>query len=103
MSLSATELRSMTYPQLLKLETSLKSVILEKKAEIKPKVKQELARFVEEKGFSLEDFIRSAHKGSNAKKVLSAKYRDPNDPQHTWSGRGRRPNWYKEETALRVG
>ena len=29
---------------------------------------------------------------------VPAKYRDPNDPGQTWSGRGRQPAWFREAT-----
>ena len=29
---------------------------------------------------------------------VPAKYRNPNDPGQTWSGRGRRPAWFREAT-----
>ncbi len=29
---------------------------------------------------------------------VPAKYRNPNDPSQTWSGRGRRPAWFLEAT-----
>lgn len=30
---------------------------------------------------------------------VEAKYRNPNDPSQTWSGRGRKPNWLTERLA----
>ena len=35
-------------------------------------------------------------KKSSRKAPVSAKYRNPNDPGQTWSGRGRQPAWFKE-------
>ncbi|PJE26512.1 DNA-binding protein H-NS [Pseudooceanicola antarcticus] len=43
-----------------------------------------------ELGFSLNDLVAP---GSSKKQKLPAKYRNPEDPTQTWSGRGRRPQW----------
>ena len=47
-----------------------------------------------EMGFSLSELIDgSAKKGRTPK---PAKYRHPENPSLTWSGRGRQPDWIKE-------
>ena len=46
-----------------------------------------------EMGFSLEELTAT-------RKTLSApKYRHPEKPTQTWSGRGRRPKWFKDALA----
>lgn len=35
-------------------------------------------------------------KGKNRKTPVPPKYRNPNDPSQTWSGRGRQPGWFRE-------
>jgi DNA-binding protein H-NS len=42
-------------------------------------------------GFSLSDLANVG----KVKKVSPAKYRNPNDPDQTWTGRGRTPLWIK--------
>lgn len=44
-------------------------------------------------GFTLNDLIGEKYTGKRHK--ASAKYRDPENPELTWSGRGRQPGWYK--------
>lgn len=46
-----------------------------------------------ELGYSLNDLTGSA-KGT--KKAFPPKYRHPENPQKTWSGRGRQPAWIKQ-------
>jgi DNA-binding protein H-NS len=49
-------------------------------------------------GFSLLEIVGS--RALNLKSEPSdAKYRNPDDPQQTWSGRGRQPQWFKEAIA----
>jgi DNA-binding protein H-NS len=45
-------------------------------------------------GISLEDVMGTKIK--RARNVVAAKYRHPENPDVTWSGRGRKPAWIKE-------
>jgi DNA-binding protein H-NS len=47
-------------------------------------------------GMSLEDVIRG-EKGKGG--AVAAKYRNPDNPDLTWSGRGKRPAWVNEALA----
>ncbi len=51
-----------------------------------------------EYGFSLaelRDDVPAAKGRRKSGGPVAAKYRDPDDPTKTWSGRGRRPEWIK--------
>lgn len=48
-----------------------------------------------ESGFSLEELLGKKAKGRSAG-TAPAKYRHPENPDMTWSGRGRRPRWVSE-------
>ncbi|MBL3705576.1 H-NS histone family protein [Sulfitobacter sp. BDSS02] len=43
-------------------------------------------------GFSLEDLTGK----TTSNKASSAKFAHPENPETTWTGRGRQPAWYKE-------
>lgn len=73
------------------------------------KAAEDLAR---EHGFSLAELVGSgtgkgrsagAKRGGRAATASSApsdaKYRNPDNPDQTWSGRGRRPAWFSEALA----
>jgi DNA-binding protein H-NS len=47
-------------------------------------------------GMTLEDVIRG-EKGKSG--TVAAKYRNPDNPDLTWSGRGKRPAWVNEALA----
>lgn len=47
-------------------------------------------------GMTLEDVIRGEKGRSGA---VAAKYRNPDNPDLTWSGRGKRPAWINEALA----
>jgi len=63
------------------------------KAEARAKV-EALAR---ELGYSLAELVGSETKSSRAS--VAAKYRHPENPAVTWSGRGRKPQWFVEALA----
>ena len=46
-----------------------------------------------EMGFSLNDLYTASRKSGLPR---APKYRHPENPDLTWSGRGRQPQWYKE-------
>lgn len=50
------------------------------------------------RGFALEDLI-DAKKARKAKSPAAPKYRHPENPEVTWSGRGRQPGWIKDALA----
>jgi len=50
-------------------------------------------------GYTLQELVGAAEKpatrGRARAKGGAAKYRNPENPSETWTGRGRRPEWYK--------
>jgi DNA-binding protein H-NS len=90
----------------------LKDVIARVQELLAEKQQQEKARFLEEVrekagelGISLEELVKPARRQRAAprKATIAPKYRNPQDPTQTWSGRGRAPAWarpYKEEDRL---
>lgn len=62
--------------------------VVERKKEAARKQLEEHAR---EMGFKLEDLLET--KPRKARKTVAPKYRNPEDPEQTWTGRGRKPKW----------
>lgn len=48
-------------------------------------------------GTTPEELFRKM--GRPAEKVVAVKYRNPDDPAQTWTGRGKRPQWVVEALA----
>jgi len=46
----------------------------------------------QEHGFSLDEILGKKASG----KAVAPKFRNPEDANQTWSGRGRQPAWYKD-------
>lgn len=55
---------------------------------------------VKKEGFTLDEVLgrRGKRAGKRTGKV-PPKYENPKDPSQTWSGRGKRPNWFKAALA----
>ncbi|MEE4119275.1 MAG: H-NS histone family protein [Paracoccaceae bacterium] len=71
----------------------------EREREAARKAAEEVAR---QHGFSLSDLGIGGGGGRGRKRAKSAgtknppRYRNPDNPSQTWSGRGRQPQWFKE-------
>lgn len=84
---------SMSRKELVKLkgevEKALATIEKRKKAEAKKAIEDAAKKH----GFSLNEILG---KQKTTRKKSVAKYKNPNDPEQTWSGRGRQPVWVKE-------
>lgn len=49
-----------------------------------------------EHGFTLAELSGLGRRSTRAKSVSAPKYRNPANPEQTWTGRGRRPDWIRE-------
>lgn len=52
-----------------------------------------------EMGFNLGELISATSGGGKVKAKGIPKYADPSDPSRTWTGRGRRPDWFTAAVA----
>ena len=90
---------SMTMAELKQLQKSIAKAIADfedrKLADARAKV-ESVARDL---GFSFAELIGAPVKATRSPAV--AKYRHPENPEITWSGRGRKPKWF--EAALAAG
>lgn len=86
------DLSAMSRKELLQLqgdvEEALRTAELRERQEALKAAKDAAAKY----GFSLEE-ITSAARPSNKKNKAAPKYRNPENPEETWTGRGRKPHW----------
>lgn len=94
----AIELNSMSRDQLLKLRADVDKAISSLEERRKAEALAAAEKAAAELGFSLEQIVASAKKGGSKS---PPKYRNPEDPRQTWTGRGRRPAWI--ESGLEQG
>lgn len=92
-------LKGMTRKELERLKTNVEKA-LEKVADTEKKAALEAAeKAAKAFGFSLSDLegVKPGRKASSAKSdgraKVAPKYRNPANPEETWTGRGRKPKW----------
>ncbi|TJZ71687.1 H-NS histone family protein [Chitiniphilus eburneus] len=90
------DLSALTLPQLYQLQKDLDREIVRRKETDKQDLLNELQNLAAAKGFSLNEvlgFDKKAGKKAAAPSTSKAQFRNPNDANQTWSGRGRKPQW----------
>ncbi|MBM7066527.1 H-NS family nucleoid-associated regulatory protein [Actibacterium sp. 188UL27-1] len=98
----AIDLHALSRKELEKLQVDIDKALAKVAEEERKAALAAAEKAVANHGFSLDELIASGavggKKGRNAPKS-PAKYRNPDNPEQTWSGRGRRPGWIAEAEA----
>lgn len=89
-----------TSKELQELLPRIEAHIREKRAAEQRALKDELAARASELGFSLDDLF-GGRKHTGGKGKAEVKYRNPENPDETWVGRGRMPTWLAEKLKKR--
>jgi DNA-binding protein H-NS len=92
-------LEAMSLKELRQLQKDLAKAISTYDDRHKAEARAKLEAIAKEMGYSLADLFGDKVKTTRAPAV--AKYRHPENAALTWSGRGRRPQWFVE--ALEAG
>lgn len=90
--LIVTDLTALSLDQLKNLQKDIEKAINSFEARRLAHARQELEAKAKELGVSLAEILGSKP-AKGAKAAVSAKYRNPKNPEETWSGRGRKPRW----------
>lgn len=99
--MSAVDIFNLTIPELKVLQVDIGKLIETRNNDARSNAKAQIAEIAKNAGLSLKDLMAKGEKGEVKKAPI--KFRDPQDPNNTWSGRGRLPNWalkLKEAGAL---
>lgn len=89
-------LEKLSYAELLELRDNVQEAMDQRRSEERKELREKLRQLVAESGFELEEVIP---KRSDKRKFgkVAIKYRNPDDPTQTWTGRGRQPKWLVAE------
>ncbi|WP_037316768.1 H-NS family nucleoid-associated regulatory protein [Ruegeria halocynthiae] len=93
-------LEKMSRKELIELRDQIEKALKNAEKRERQEALKAAEKAAAEFGFSLSELANDtprSGKGSKAK----AKYRNPADPEQTWSGRGRKPQWVHD--ALKSG
>ena len=82
----------LSLPELRKLEKDLAKAIATFEERQKAEARAEAEAVAKKFGFSLVELLDTASPATK-KAPPEAKYRHPENPAVTWSGRGRKPGW----------
>jgi DNA-binding protein H-NS len=83
-------LDKMSYSELATLRTQIDGMMVEKQSAERAALRQKMADMAKDAGLSLDEVLGKARKGKGS---VAPKYRDPKNPDNTWTGRGRMPRW----------
>jgi DNA-binding protein H-NS len=93
-SVTAADLAELSLPELKTLEKKVSKAIDTFEDRQKKAALAALEEKAKELGFSLAELTGQAAGAAKAKIKGIPKYADPNDPSKTWTGKGRRPDWF---------
>ena len=86
------DVETLSLKELKNLQKDLAKAISTYEDRQKSDARSKLEIIAKEMGYSLADLISTEVKPSRA--PAAAKYRHPENPSLTWSGRGRKPLWF---------
>ena len=86
------ELNSLSLDELKKLQKDVDRAIASFEARRIAAARAELEARAKELGVTLKEVLDASGAGPN-RVPAPVKYRNPNNPKETWSGRGRKPRW----------
>ena len=86
------DLNSLTISELKPLEKEVARAIASYESRRRVEARAEVEEFARKLGFSISDLV--ATDGGKKRAAIAPKYRNPENPEQTWSGRGRKPLWF---------
>ncbi|MBK8451963.1 MAG: H-NS histone family protein [Thiofilum sp.] len=87
------KIKDLTVAELNELKDIIEVVIERRKREEIAELRRQIDDLLGNSGITLEE-IQNAKAPS---KIVRPKYRNPEDPSQTWTGRGRRPTWLDQK------
>lgn len=95
------DLSKLSIQELQELAREIENEIVTRREQDRERVLQQMRDLAASVGMTLEEFLRQERGRGRAVSAGGAavKYRHPDDPGLTWSGRGKRPNWVNDALA----
>jgi len=92
------DLSKLSIEELETLVRDAQAEIAARKEAERERVLQQVRELAASIGMSVEDLLK-LQKSSRGTVTVEAKYRHPDHPELTWSGRGKRPQWVTDALA----
>lgn len=88
-------LTEFSVPELHQLSKDINKEIERRQVEDRRNVSAQMKQLASSIGMTVEEIL-GLEMAKKAKTQGQPKYQNPENPQQTWTGRGKRPNWMKE-------
>ncbi len=88
------DLEALSLGELKKMQKDVAKAISTFEDRQKAEARAKVEAFTRDLGYSMAELVGTETKTSRA--PATAKYRHPENPALTWSGRGRKPQWFVE-------
>jgi DNA-binding protein H-NS len=86
-------LDKLTYAELAELRNRVDVLMAQKRNSERADLRDKVTAMLKDHGLTPQDIFGKARKGG-----VAIKYRDPKNPDNTWTGRGRMPRWMAAAT-----
>ena len=95
------DLGALSLDELKALETDVRKAIASFEDRKRKELLERAREMAAAEGFTLADLFDTSRTGRTGKprKPAAPRYRHPDDPDRTWSGRGRTPRWIRDAEA----
>lgn len=97
----AIDLKKLSNSQLNELKRKIDQRQVEVRKTTITSLRNKIAAMVKAEGFTMEEVFGGRGRRATKRGKIPPKYRNPSDPGKTWSGRGKRPQWFV--AALKAG
>ena len=98
----AVDLKSLNHTQLNDLISKAQVRQNELRKEKVGKLREKIHALIKAEGYAFDDIFGGKVPGKRRSGgTVAPKYKNPANPEQTWSGRGKRPRWFNE--ALKAG
>lgn len=91
------DLEAVSLPEMKKMQKEVAKAIPNYEDRQKAEARARVEAVAREMGYSLAELI--GVEGKTTRAPAAAKYRHPENPALTWSGRGRKPQWFLDALA----
>ena len=85
-------LDKLSYAELVEMRLRIDRLMVEKQNAARAELREKITSLAREHGFDVHELLDLRRRGKG-KGSVAPKYRDPNNPENIWSGRGRMPRW----------
>jgi len=96
---SGIDLSKLSLQELENLAQDVQAEITNRREAEKQRVLEQMRELAASIGMTPEELLRAQRGGRASMPAVAAKYRHPENPSLTWSGRGKRPQWLTDALA----